>query len=238
MKAILFDLDDTLYTYLPSHLAGLEKAVNFLAGPLDLPRVELRKRYLEVRSRASERLGPVAASHSRHLYFKWLLEETQGSSHPALCLEATRRYWEGCLEAMHPVPGCLELLVRLRVAGLALGVLTNLTVEIQLRKLERLGLSEFFSVVVTSEEAGRDKPDPAGFQLALQRLGTSPEETVMIGDNRSHDIEGSAQLGMQPLWISQGQGQSHSLPENCWVAPDLQALLQPEWMQRLGVTSP
>lgn len=233
MKAILFDLDDTLYPYHPSHEAGLDRAVDFLCGPLDLDGAELRRRYYEVRQRATDRLGPVAASHSRHLYFKWMVEEARGACRPALSLEATEAYWSGALEQMAPSPGCLELLETLRGAGLELAILTDLTVDIQLRKLEALGLADYFPRVMTSEESGRDKPDPAGFRRLLEQLAMGPGEVVMVGDNAVNDVQGAHALGIQPLWISHGR--ERPLPEGCWQVPDLAELNRGEWLERLGV---
>ena len=60
-----------------------------------------------------------------------------------------------------------------------------MTAQIQFRKLVYFGLDEFFDYVVTSEEAGADKPDKMPFKVALEKLQLEPENIWMIGDKIS-----------------------------------------------------
>lgn len=231
-RAVLFDLDDTLYAYAPSHEAGLAAAAGALAAAREVPSEVTRAAYHTARTRAFERLGPVAAAHSRHLYFKWVVEELGSDLDAALAHALAETYWAAALAAMRPAPGAETLLRVLRAAGLRLGVLTDLTVGIQLEKLTRLGLAGDFDVVVTSEEAGRDKPDPAGFLLACQRLGVEPAATVMIGDNPVNDVEGAAAVGMTSVWLGVGE---RPLPAGCRRVGALEDLLEAEALRWLGV---
>lgn len=231
-RAVLFDLDDTLYAYEPSHQAGLQAASAALAAARGAPVEAVATAYYAARERAFARLGPVAAAHSRHLYFKWVLEDLGGEFDAALAHALAETYWRGALAAMTPAPGAEALLRVLRAAGVRLGILTDLTVGIQLEKLARLGLAQAFDVVVTSEEAGRDKPDPAGFRLACERLGVEPARCVMVGDNPVNDIEGAAGVGMPAVWLGRGE---RPLPAGCHRVASLEALLEAEALRGLGV---
>jgi HAD superfamily hydrolase (TIGR01509 family) len=93
------------------------------------------------------------------------------------------------------VPGALETLAALRARGLALAVVSNWDVGLA-EHLERLGVDDLFSVVVTSAEAGAAKPDPAPFLLALKRLGVQPGRALHVGDE-DEDEQGAAQAGMK-----------------------------------------
>jgi FMN phosphatase YigB (HAD superfamily) len=62
-----------------------------------------------------------------------------------------------------------------------------------------LGLDEYFDYVVTSEEAGKDKPHKAPFDIVLSKIGIDPAEIWMIGDNPINDIEGAFEAGMIPV---------------------------------------
>ena len=55
--------------------------------------------------------------------------------------------------------------------------------------------------LVTSEEAGRDKPDSPIFELALKKAGCTPAEALMVGDNFTHDIIGAHRVGIDGLWL-------------------------------------
>ncbi len=59
-----------------------------------------------------------------------------------------------------------------------------------------------FDMVLTSEQAQIYKPRPELFQLMLEKLGVSPEETAYVGDRQLEDVFGPAQAGMHPVWIN------------------------------------
>jgi putative hydrolase of the HAD superfamily len=99
--------------------------------------------------------------------------------------------------AFADVEGTLERLDR---AGLKLGVVSNFEQWLE-GLLESLGLTRFFDVRVISGVEGVEKPDPAIFQLGLDRHGVSPRESVYVGDNPEFDLEPAAALGMFPVLI-------------------------------------
>lgn len=67
---------------------------------------------------------------------------------------------------------------------------------------ESAGLGSFFKVMVDSHCVGVEKPDPAIFRVALERLGATPEKTVFIGDSLRRDREGARRMGMRFIWIA------------------------------------
>jgi putative hydrolase of the HAD superfamily len=67
---------------------------------------------------------------------------------------------------------------------------------------ESAGLCSFFKVMVDSHCVGAEKPDPAIFRAALERLGATPEKTVLIGDSLRRDREGARRTGMRFIWIA------------------------------------
>jgi len=93
------------------------------------------------------------------------------------------------------IPGAVETLRSFRVRGIELAVVSNWDVGLP-EHLERIGIADLFSTVVTSAEAGAAKPDPAVFKLALGRLGVEPARALHVGDERE-DAEGAAAVGMQ-----------------------------------------
>jgi HAD superfamily hydrolase (TIGR01509 family) len=92
------------------------------------------------------------------------------------------------------LPGARDTLVRLRAHGLALAVVSNWDVGL-LRYLETLELAPFFATVVTSAEVGAEKPEPAIFREALDRIGVAPDRALHVGDHAA-DEEGAAAAGM------------------------------------------
>ena len=82
-----------------------------------------------------------------------------------------------------------------------LGIVSNFYGNLE-AVCESAGLRSFFKVMVDSHCVGVEKPDPAIFRVALERLGATPEKTVFIGDSLRRDREGARRLGMRFIWIA------------------------------------
>ncbi|AFZ71975.1 HAD family hydrolase [Natronobacterium gregoryi] len=198
--AVLFDLDDTLYSYPPCNRAGKEaarEATRERGYAFDAP--EFEAFYQIGREEVKRHLSGTAASHERLLYFKHALEDHTGSPQPADALAIGDAYWEGFLEAMEPFPDTVETLETLRDRGIDVAIVTNLTTRIQLRKLERLGIADHVDLLLTSEEVGREKPDSVLFTLPLARLDRRASEIVMVGNSVSSDIVGANAVGIETV---------------------------------------
>ncbi|MDG1476141.1 MAG: YjjG family noncanonical pyrimidine nucleotidase, partial [Vicingaceae bacterium] len=81
-------------------------------------------------------------------------------------------------------------------------IITNGFVEVQHIKLQNSNLSKYFDVIVCSEETGKKKPHRDVFNLALEKAGTIPGESVMIGDSFEADIIGAQRSGMKAIWFN------------------------------------
>jgi putative hydrolase of the HAD superfamily len=117
-------------------------------------------------------------------------------------LDLARRYRAEYERDWCAVQGALELLSALRNAGIRVGVVTNNLRAEQLLKIERCGLARFIDALITSEDAGIAKPNPAIFVKALEVLGLHASETVMVGDVWDTDIAGALAAGVRPVWYN------------------------------------
>jgi putative hydrolase of the HAD superfamily len=79
----------------------------------------------------------------------------------------------------------------LRLLGIPTAIVTDLTAQIQFRKVVYFGLDHYFNYIVTSEEAGFDKPHEAPFQIALEKMQPKGDCIWMVGDNPINDIRGA-----------------------------------------------
>lgn len=117
-----------------------------------------------------------------------LVEEVE-----AACRGERRRL----LELIRPVPGVKRTLVRLREAGLSVGLLSDSEhsgPEIRLR-LARFGLDRFFDAVVSSRDTGVTKPSPAGYRKVVERMELAADEVVFVGHD-PRELAGAAAVGM------------------------------------------
>ena len=111
-------------------------------------------------------------------------------------LDLEQTYWRTFLSNCRLFPEVLDFIQLLRSKGIITANITDLTAQIQFRKLVYFGLDEFFDYVVTSEEAGADKPDKMPFKVALEKLQLEPENIWMIGDDPKTDMVGAGEIGM------------------------------------------
>lgn len=198
-KGVLFDADNTLFPYAPAHEAAsrvAEAKANKLMG---VKPAHFREAVAEARRAVKRQLGPTASSHSRLLYFQRAIESLGMKSQLLMSLDLEQTYWRSFLAACELFPGVTTFIQDLRSAGIATAIVTDLTAQIQFRKLIYFGLDGLFDFVVTSEEAGADKPALAPFRLAIEKLGLAPSEIWMIGDEADADIAGGRAVGMVTL---------------------------------------
>ena len=82
------------------------------------------------------------------------------------------------------------------------GLISNFTyAPVIYKSLRKVGLSEFFNVVVVSEEVGWRKPSPRIFEYALNKLRVQACEAVYIGDSPNEDIKGAKQAGLKTVFV-------------------------------------
>lgn len=126
----------------------------------------------------------------------------------------------GCL----PGSGCLT------GARHPMGIITNGPAAHQMEKVEALGLSRWFAPesIVVSGAVGVAKPDPEIFRIACERVGTSPESCVYVGDSFASDVVGATSAGMPVVWFNHRRREAPAgpgVPRPEWVVEDEQGLL-------------
>ena len=230
IKAIIFDLDNTLYNFDAANEFGI-RALAAYTEPVfgwDYPR--MKDLYEESREKLTERMGDVGSAHNRLLRFQNLLEEKKLPLHPH-ALEMAKAYWRGVLDNMAPSPGAREIMEELRRMGVRIGLGTDMTAYMQYEKLIRLGLMEYMDFIVSSEEAGTDKPGNAFFMLCARKAGCLPGECLFIGDNIVRDYGGAAAAGMQARWFIPPWKQKNHLRHSETAFADKHSLAQPGMTQ-------
>ena len=156
-KYVFFDLDGTLYPYEVAHVPAENELIHFLSSNLKLDSSIVKNELLIARQQVKDRLGHVAASHSRMLYISEFLTRQGFSSKPSFVLSAEQVYWKTFLTNMKLYDGVEDFLSLLRLRKVRTYLVTDLTTAIQYRKIGWLGLDNYFDAIVTSEQSGGDK---------------------------------------------------------------------------------
>jgi putative hydrolase of the HAD superfamily len=190
IRAVLFDLDGTLYD---RDAAMLELARDQFAAftarmpGLDAPR--FLQRFLELDDHGDT---------SRSDLYRRLADELGLDNTLAVDLE--RHFWEAYVRRCEVSSDTWTTLRALRSAGKSLGVITNGQTEWQTRKLNGLGLGDFFDFVMVSEAEGIRKPDPRIFHRGVERCGVTPGEAMFVGDHPDIDVAGAKAAGLAAVW--------------------------------------
>ena len=206
MKALLFDLDDTLLDYSGETDRSWREACAACCGAeagVDVERLvkalaETRQWFWSDPTRQREERLDMRRAWQRiagHALTS-LGIACDGLDVAIGCDYASRRR-----AAMQLFPDARETLERLRGRGLPLGLVTNGDAVLQRDKIERFALDQFFEVVVIEGEFGAGKPDEAVYRHALGRLGVDPGDAAMVGDHLEWDVAGAQRLGLHGIWI-------------------------------------
>ncbi|MFO7710592.1 MAG: HAD-IA family hydrolase [Candidatus Woesearchaeota archaeon] len=204
IKAVLYDLDDTLYDYSHAHKIAMKAVFEELNKHMEISYNRFMKLFKLSRVEIHKELSGTASAHNRVLYFQRLMEKTKNTFEPSIVLKLYHAYWDTLMDNMKLKPGAIESLEYCREHGLKTAIVSDLTTSVQLRKLEKLGISKYIDFLVTSEEAGSEKPHSIMFLLTLNKLKVSAEEAVMVGDNNVADIEGANFVGLKTVLLKKG----------------------------------
>src|SRR5690242_147939 len=193
---VSFDLDETLWDFMPMMNASLERTIAALerrrpelAGRLTVELLHEERRlvseertgtYLELRLESFRRVLAAHHVHDPDLP-GWMVEEWMAARPEAVRLH----------DDVGPELDALE------AAGRVLGAITNGNFP-----FARLPVARRFAFVVHAEEVGELKPAPAAFRRAVELCGGDPQRWVHVGDGLDTDIEGAQACGMKAVWIN------------------------------------
>jgi len=199
LKAILFDVDDTLFSTTGFARRARRNAVRaMIKAGLDMPEEVVMKELDEVLHEFSSNYG--------HHFDKLLMRlrpESLQRINPALIVAAgVAAYHDTKFRELVPFEDVFPLFEDLQRAGIRIGIITHGWTVKQAEKMVRLGLVPFLdpTAIFISDQIGISKPNPKLYQLALEDLGLSANEVMYVGDNPEHDIAPPQSLGIVAVW--------------------------------------
>jgi len=203
--AVLWDLDGTLV----ETRRDIATAVNLLLADRQLPPMSVDaitahvgrgSRFLVTRCLYTRGSGPIDAAQVERAY------------------EAFRGYYlDHLLDTSVPYPGVLELLERLRVAGVVMGIVSNKPEDLGRRLIDGLGMARFFAELLGGDSLPERKPDPAPLLHLRRRLCGGVCRALMVGD-MPVDLEAARAAGIPAAAVGWGFGSKQDLLS---ASPDL-----------------
>ncbi len=200
-RAVLFDLDDTLFDHRGSSRAALAEVHRRHAGTADFDAFERHHaRILEDLHR--EVLdGRRTLDDARRERFRRIFEAIGIALSEADAERVAAAYRAGYVPSWRVVDGAADLLAALR-PHVRLGVISNNLIEETREKLAFCELTALVDALVVSGNEGISKPDPRIFHIALDRLGVTAADAVMVGDSWAADITGAWRAGIRAVWFN------------------------------------
>jgi len=197
IKAVLFDLDNTLVDFMRMKEACSDAAISAMVEA-GLPMEEGRARKLLFEM--YEKVG----IENQNIFEKFLRKAMGRVDYKVLAsgVAAYRRVKGGHLV---PYPHVMETLIKLKQKGLLLGIVSDAPRMQAWLRLAEMNLIEFFDIVIALEDTGQKKPSKLPFNAAIRKLGLKPGEILFVGDNPLRDIKGAKGVGMMTALASYGQ---------------------------------
>ena len=198
IKAILFDLDDTLYDQKQHLIPAFMKVSEYLENKLGISKDYAFKTILDILNQEGSASGRI---------FDMLLYKIGFTPDKSLIHDLIRVFYSYKPETLVPFDDVVKVLSELKMKGYKLGIITDGFPELQKAKIKALNLEKFLDVVVVSDEYGRSyrKPNVFPYLLALQKIGVDSLESVYVGDNPLKDFYGANKLGMVTIRIKRGE---------------------------------
>jgi putative hydrolase of the HAD superfamily len=196
IKAVIFDLDNTLVDFMVMKRQAVDAAINaMIDAGLKLPVDDARKRI--------DKIYKEKGIEFQNVFDQLLYDVFKKVDYKILSagVIAYRRAREA---ALVPYPHVYMTLTELLKMGLKLAVISDAPAREAWLRLSYLNFHHLFDLVLTFDDTGEKKPSPVPFKKALKLLSLRPEEALMVGDWAERDMVGAAKVGMKTVFAKYG----------------------------------
>lgn len=202
---IFFDLDNTLWDFDKSSMLAFEKVFElFDLIDYGIPSAkEFHKTYFIYNNLLWEeyRRGTIDKEFLKNERFRLPLED-YGIYDENLAHDLGERYTDFAARMVALVPNTMEILSYLKEKNYNIHLITNGFLEVQNIKMQASGLDKMIDETFVSEVVGFKKPDHRIFYHAMEKVGGTIENCVMIGDDLSVDIIPAREIGMTHIYFN------------------------------------
>lgn len=200
LRAVFFDIDDTLYsTQAFAHKARTNAVRALHDHGVRLPVEHLYDELLEVVSEFSSN----HESHFNKLLLRLSRRAYEGINPAILVAAAVAAYHDTKREGLKPFPDALELLRALARTDLVRGIITSGLEVKQAEKLVRLGVVPLLTstAIFISDQIGISKPNPKLWRRACEEAGVAPKESMFVGDDPVKDTDPAHEVGLATVLV-------------------------------------
>ncbi|MBK7446445.1 MAG: TIGR02253 family HAD-type hydrolase [Ignavibacteria bacterium] len=218
IKAIIFDLDNTLVDFMLLKRAAVDAAINAMID------AGLNVTF----EKAKERINSIydAEGIEYQQVFDHMLKEILGKVDYKIMSAGIVSYRKAREAALKPYPLVLPTLIELMKMGLKLAVVSDAPSKEAWLRLSYINFQHFFDVVITYDETRERKPSPVPFNMALKELDLKADECLMIGDWAERDMVGAKSVGMKTVFARYGDTFNTVNPESDYDINSISELVE------------
>jgi len=196
IKAIIFDLDNTLLDFVKMKQFAVKAAITaMIEAGLD---VDEEKAYKDIFDLYIEK------GWENQQVFDDYLNQTVGKVSNKILAAGIVSYRRAREATLLVYPNVNKTLIELIKTGIQLSVVSDAPSREAWMRLYYLNLHHVFDPVLTFDDTGVRKPSPKPFEMALDILQAKPEEVLMIGDWPERDVVGAKEIGMKTIFARYG----------------------------------
>jgi putative hydrolase of the HAD superfamily len=196
IKAIVFDLDNTLVDFMRMKYRAIEAAVKaMIDAGLNYPNETIRKKIDEIYREKGIEYQQV---------FDILLNQLNGKIDFKILSSGIVAYRTAREAELNTYPKVVPTLITLMKLGIKLGVVSDAPAREAWLRLSYIGLHHIFDEVVTFDDTHERKPSPVPFNKILELLKVKPDEALMVGDWAERDVVGAKNIGMKTAFARYG----------------------------------
>ncbi|MBN1156337.1 TIGR02253 family HAD-type hydrolase [Candidatus Woesearchaeota archaeon] len=217
MKAIIFDLDNTLMDFMRLKKASCEEAISAMVDSgLRMDKDKALKILFD--------MYEVYGIEDKEIFQKFL-KKTAGRIDYRILANGIVAYRRVKNSYLAPYPGVTSTLLKLKQQGIKLAIVSDAPRLRAWTRLAALRLTDYFDAVVTFDDTKKYKPHPAPFRKALSKLKVKPRETVVVGDWPARDMEGAKKLGMKSCFAKYGAVRRFEHVNSDYIIENIRELL-------------
>ena len=196
IKAIVFDLDNTLVDFMRMKNNAVEAAVKAMID------AGLPHSYSEIKDKIDEIYKERGIEYQK--VFDQLLNHFLGKIDYKVLSAGIVAYRTAREAELNTYPKVIPTLITLIKMGIKLGVVSDAPSKEAWLRLSYIGLHHMFDAVVTYDESRERKPSPAPFNMVLKMLDMEAKYSLMVGDWAERDVVGAKGIGMKTAFAKYG----------------------------------
>ncbi|HYL65499.1 MAG TPA: HAD family hydrolase [Candidatus Limnocylindrales bacterium] len=193
MKAVLFDLDFTLFNTDKYYLEAFLDISKYLESKYGLASDKVCKTLVEMSSQRKDKYSHLFDDLISHYNLKDEKIE-----------DMVKVFNRHKVDSSYLYPDALPTLANLRSKKYKLAIITDGNLERQTHKIENLGLEKLVDTITYTQNS-EPKPSPAPFMVALKAIDVEPSSAICVGDNPMLDFAGPKKIGIKTVRILRGR---------------------------------